>query len=312
MKRLYPILACAVSGLLLAVPASAQNQPETATEETTTVIETTEVVTTDGTNLATDYWDIFGPIRLRAADTETPGQIELRHVFLYGTSSDGSDDDVRVLGEIEWGIAPDHEISFLAPLVLGDGEVDGNGDLNLSWQWRLWREKDWVPAFALRNSLRVPAGYHSDGVDWTFMGLFTKTIVPCVMRFHFNPFLKVAGGNDIVEAREYVRRREFRPGWFGGDPNTDQRHFQWGFFTGFDYLICPNLDLIVDYVHQTSELRGFRNQHMMEVGLDWKLAPQHQIGLATSWTLDGDSFAENWGMGISYSYIFCNAPCIGG
>lgn len=238
---------------------------------------------------ASDDWDIAGPVRLRSADPEPTGVLEFKNIFDYSTSSDGSDDDVEYEFEIEYGIAPNHELIFEVPVQLGDGSVAGNADITLGHHWRLWKEEGLLPAFAIRNYLRLPSGYESSGVDWELRGLLSKSIIPDRFRFHLNPFLKSVNGHN----------------------EEDYRHFQWGAIVGFDYRINECLTVQADYIHETSESEGFRNQHAAEIGLEWEVAPGHELAFVTRAGLDGDSEAENWGFGISYIYEFENVPHLG-
>jgi len=234
-------------------------------------------------------WDIWGPVRMRSADPEEPGELEIKNIFDYGTSSDGTDDDFEYELEIEWGIAPNHELIFELPVEMGDGEVRGNADITLGWHCRLWEEQEILPAFAMRNYIRIPSGYHSSGVDYELRGLITKSIVPDKWRLHLNPFLKSVNGHN----------------------KEDHRYFQWGFIAGTDYRLAENLVLNLDYVHETGECEGQRNQHTMEVGLDWKFAHNQGLGFVARTGLDGDGIGENFGVAISYVYCFDGFPAVG-
>lgn len=236
-----------------------------------------------------ETWDIAGPIRLRSADPEPTGDLEFKNIFDFSTSSDGSDDDLEYEFEIEYGIAPNHELIFELPVQLGDGSVKGNADITLGHHWRLWKEQELLPAFAIRNYLRLPSGHDSSGVDWELRGLLTKSIIPNKFRLHLNPFLKNVNGHN----------------------QEDYRHFQWGAIVGVDYRINKCLTIQADYIHETSESEGWRNQHTAEVGLEWKIAPQHELAFVTRADLDGDSEGENWGFGISYIFEFENVPHLG-
>ncbi len=256
-----------------------------------------------------ENWDIWGPVELRSADPEELGEIEVKNIYHYGTSSEGNGDTNTNLYEfeLEYGIAPNNEVIFAVPVDLGDGAAEGNGNLELGWHWRLWKEQEWVPAFALRNILYIPSGYHASGLDWTFKGLITKSIIPDKWRVHLNPYFTVVSGDSP------------QPGAAAGVPavalfqaprGEDVRDFQWGFIVGTDYRLADNLNLILDYIHRTSEETGHRNQHSMEAGVEWTIDKYNHLGLATNWTVDGDSIDENWGFSVSYVLDF-EVPAIG-
>jgi hypothetical protein len=282
--------------------AAQKTEPEAAQKPQ--AAETTEV--RSETTEMEKGWDLWGPFELRAADPEPLGELEVKNIVHYGTASNGEDDATEYEFELEYGIAPNHELILATPLELGDGAAEGNGDLELGWHWRLWEEKDWVPAFALRNILLIPSGYESSGVDWTFKGLFTKSIIPNKWRVHFNPYLKVAGGENGEEAPS--GEAEFPCFWRTEEP--DRRDFQWGFIVGTDYRLTDNVSLILDYIHESSDVRGWRNQRSMEAGVEWKLTENQGIGLATNWGMDGDHLGENWGFTASYVLSF-DVPAVG-
>ncbi len=251
------------------VLASALGQPA----EETTVESTTVTTYEEG-----DKWDLSGPYFLRSADPEEPGEMDLKIIYGYETAS-GEDDDHELEFVLEWGMARNWEFILEAPFEIGDGGVEGNGDITaFGFHTRFWEEDGWIPAVAMRNLMRIPTGYHSSGVDYIGRLLVTKSILPGRLRAHFNPFLTSVNGNNEEEAR----------------------HFQWGAAIGVDYRVNDDLVLVADYLHRTSEEEGYRNNHSIELGADWKLAEHHTVAFGTELGLDGDSSGANWGFKVSY------------
>lgn len=240
-------------------------------------------------------WDIWAPIRMQSANPQDTGSLQILETVDYSTASDHTDDDVLNRVSIEYGIAPDHSISLAAPVLLFDGEAQGNGNLETGWQWRLWDENSGLPAFALLNELFIPSGYHAGGLDWTFTGLLTKSITE-KWRLHLNPFLTVASGDSPSPSDTS------HPG--------NLRDFQWGFITGTDYLVAEHVSVMLDYVHEAGEYTGDRNQHYAEAGMMWSISEHHGLALATRWTMDGDGVEDNFGASVTYSYSF-DVPAIG-
>lgn len=248
----------------------------------TTLFSAEEKAETRIAEIAESSWGISGPISLRSADPEEPGELEVKNIFAWSTSRDGSDDDAEYELELEYGLCENHELILEVPVELGDGRVPGNADITLGWHWRLMQEQDWLPAFAIRNYIRVPSGVDSSGVDYELRGLFTKTLVSSKMRAHFNPFLKSVNGHN----------------------EEDYRHFQWGGIFGVDYKFSENLLLIADYIYKNGEEEHTRDQHAMELGFDWTIAKNQKIGFATEIGLDGDSQDPSLGARISYILSF--------
>lgn len=268
--------------------------------------------TEESAEAADENWDIFGPIRLRSADPEELGEIELKFVTEWGTSSGGEHDSVEIEPEIEYGIAPNHELIWAIPMELGFGGVDGNADQEVGWHWRLWKEdvNGLLPAFAIRNILRIPSGYHSSGVDWTVRGLFTKSIIPNKLRVHVNPYFALVNGNNLESEEE-------GEGWLNeylglGKGEEGHRFFRWGIIPGVDYKLTDSLSLLMAYVYENSPMEGQRDQHSVEIGLDWEINAHNEIGIVNRIGLDGDAVGDNYSIGITYAYVFDNVPHLGG
>lgn len=242
-------------------------------------------VTTKGNSpMKTSSWEIDGPVFLRSADPEPYGEGVIKNFFTWETTK-GSDDDDDFEYEFvfEYGFAPNHEFILEVPFDIGDGHVEGNGDIEqLGWHWRLWEETDSLPAFAMRNIIRVPTGVDSSGVDYLWRGLFTKTLIADKMRLHLNPFVKSVNG----------------------DNEEDARHFQWGTAIGTDYRLADNLNFIADYIYSNGEEKHTRDNHRAEFGLDWEFAEHQIISFATQIGLDGDSHGPALGLSIAYIFSF--------
>lgn len=249
-----------------------QPKPETVTKEKTTVV----------TRESSGSWEIDGPVFLRSADPEPPGEVIVKNIFGWETTRGGGSDEFEYELEIEWGVVENHELIFALPWQVGDGRIDGNGDLEVGWHWRLWEEHDGWPAFAMRNYVVLPTGVDSAYVDYIWRGLFTWTITPGTTRFHLNPLLKVAN-------RDY--------------DNEDVRPFQYALAAGIDHwLVSDELLLITDYIYEHGETRGTRDNHTAEVGLDWHFAERQTLGIAAIFGLDGDSNGPSFGANISYMF----------
>lgn len=241
-------------------------------------MERTTVRTTESSD---NHWEIDGPVFLRSADPEPPGEVVFKNNFEWEHNRSGGGDDrdeYEYEPEIEWGVVENHELIFEVPFKIGEGEVDGNGDLTVGWHWRLWDEEGSRPAFAIRNFVRIPTGVNSNGVDYELRGLFTKTLVPGSTRLHLNPFAKTVNG----------------------DNEPENRPFHWGTAIGVDHKLSNNLLLITDYIYSNGEEENTRDNHEAEVGLDWHLDERQTLGFAVMAGLDGDDFGPAVGARFMY------------
>ncbi len=226
-------------------------------------------------------YDLAGPYRLRSADPEPFGEVEIKNIVGWSTTK-GDDDDFEYEFELEWGFVRNHELIFAVPVELGDGRVEGNGDIELGWHWKLWEERDWRPAFGMRNFVRIPTGVGSSGVDYEWIGLITKSIIPGKFRVNANPFVKSVNGNN----------------------EEDARHFLWGGSLGVDYRLSDDLILVGLYRYEAGELEGTRDNHSLEFGADWTISEHQEIAFGVEVGLDGDDQGPALGARISYILDF--------
>lgn len=271
------LLACSV---VAAPPSSLSLRQDFLADQTKSDMlsrQDTEDATSDDRD-DDDSLVLSGPYFLRSATPEEVGEAELKFIYGYEKPSHGEEEHEFEF-VFEWGVAEDLEFILELPVTLGEGRVEGNGDITqLGFHIRHWREDGLMPAFATRHLLRIPTGYHSNGVDYLLRGLFTKTLVPGSVHLHFNPFLKSLNGN----------------------LEEDTRRFQWGAAIGFDYRLRDDLILIADYQHVSSEEYGARNQHSLEFGADWEIAEDRMLGFQTAFGIDGDDHGSDFEARISY------------
>lgn len=298
---------------LLALSAAAQAEPAKGSQPTSLrlastnqdqpVVQEKTTVTTTTTTTSKESWEIDGPVFLRSADPEPPGALVIKNIFAWEANKktvDPEDDNSEFFYEfeVEYGLVENHELIFALPFEVGDGNSEGNGDIELGWHWRLWEEDGNLPAFAIRNYVFLGTGHDSDGVDYMLKGLITKTITPGSTRLHVNPWLMVV---DTDDDDDDVLLPPFA---MPDDEEQEERDFQWGVAIGIDHWLREDLLFIADYQYASSEHEGYRDQHTAEFGLDWHLDDCQTIGLATEVSLDGDNEGPCFEARISYMYSF--------
>lgn len=295
-------LVCAAIGFYATTPGWAQTAGEDSLYDTSYIMDTTNPQQDDeqmAMAVDSEYRYIRSPLFFDDANVQPTGTMDFRLRFDYLTESaysipansrGGAQDDDFGLGLMwVWGPCDNVEVFADLPINLGDGNYTGDGfegnyDLSFGATYEFWEEgthAEWMPAFALKGTLRTPTGYHSSGVDGELRGLWTKTIAGD-LRGHFNAFAVTINGDNDINARR----------------------FQWGFVFGADMPISDARDLwlMVDYIHRSSEHYGNGNMNMVEAGVEWKMDDSQSVHFTTQVGLDGDGDTPNWGARVAYTY----------
>ncbi len=289
MRKVYALMmGCLVLGLL-AAPAVAQQSGDYSDQymmqDSEEMTETTTMVVSSSERY------IRSPLFFDDATPQPTGTADLRFKLNYLTENNPlpTDDHKGAAFQWLWGFAEDWEVSFELPVNVGDGwnnadGGDGNWDSYVGLHYRLWEEgtfSDWMPAFALSGRVRIPTGYHSNGVDGELRGHLTKTLAGS-MRGHLNAFAITVNGDN--------------------DPGA--RDFQWGFVAGIDTPLTAAEDwwLMLDYLHRSSEHYGVSNMNMFEAGLEYKMSDISSLHLTTQVGLDDNDDTPNFGARIAYTH----------
>jgi hypothetical protein len=230
------------------------------------------------------------------------GELQINYFNGWQTTSHQSDPWLMLM-EIEF--SPKGEGSWLlgnakfgidVPFEIGNGAVDGNGDVTLIWKQRLTEEQEGggsIPTMTIENELRLPSGYQSSGVDWTLQGVVAKEAGPGTAVL--NAFLKSANGHNNLESAS----------WWGqvtGESSDELEHFQWGFRLGYKWRLTDSFAIVSDYINQNSAVSGNRNQNMGEVAVEWRVNDHLTIGPGTMFGLDGAEDTLHFGAGVLIHY----------
>jgi len=271
-----------------------------ANQDKTTQTESTSTTTTTTTTVDSERMNPGGPIDMRSSYAMPAGVFEVKNTFGWGTARNGEDDDYLYELELDYGLVDNHQLILVLPVELGDGQVEGNADLTLGWHWQFTAEEGSMPGLGMRNFIRVPSGVHSDGMDYRWVGLVTKTLTDKA-RLHFNPFFETRCFRDDEDEDEAF---DGDWGWNDDEDVAEEGDFVWGGIIGLDYDVCPNVLLVWDYIYRSGDYDGVRDQHSFQVGFDWALAERQTLGFVTNVGLDGDGYGDALGAELSYAIAF--------
>jgi hypothetical protein len=237
------------------------------------------------------YLEVSDFFNIREANPSVnKGEWELEQSASWETLSDHTDDDVYLWTSLKYGVTEDLFVELeVAPLNIGDGGDQGNGDLNLIVFNRFVKETDALPSLAGWAEMRIPSGDGSSGVDGIFHATATKTLT-CNLRAHMDGYVETANGGR-------------------GDQDINRRHFQWGVGPGFDYSFSEKTIGVLNYLMRSSDEYGHHNSNILELGMVRQLAKGLHLKPAIDIGLDGQEETPNFATKLEISYDFGGSSC---
>jgi hypothetical protein len=259
----------------------AQAEPR-ATERSS--MERTEITTSGGEDEVAERQSVDTYSSLEDGQPGTPGGFEIE-LSSGWTKFRHESESIEFEPEIEYTLdgsdfLRNAQLQLAAPLDLGEGDVQGNGDITFGWQQRWVAENGSMPTLATLAQVRAPSGNDSSGVDGTLTGIVAKDLGPGTAIF--NAWVKTANGHNI----------------------EDVRHFQWGFRAGYKWRVTDNWSVVGDYVHQSSEETGHANINALELSTQYKVNEHLTIGPGIIVGLDNHEETPEFGAGLKAEVSF--------
>lgn len=165
---------------------------------------------------------------------------------------------------LEWGAAPNLQLSLATPYSVGDASETRQGDVEFQGLYNLNSESLALPAFALQAGVFQPYGHLAGGTETELEILATKSLGPW----------------DIMGTSPYSyspRELHFNAAWFHNyDPLTGrdaERRERYRVGLGYSQPLTNELVLVADVFRETSRERR-RADNLAEVGARYMLTPQ--------------------------------------
>jgi hypothetical protein len=251
---------------LSALAPQATTTPEAAPEERSAVPAYGHRGATEFFNVREAYSDV------------TKGMWEFGVTGTYSTQRAEKHDFFGMTQYLLYGITDDMNLEVTVAEPMGYGG-EGVGELGLRLFNTFWHEGEILPAFGGAAQLRIPTGFGSSNVDGVFTGTLTKTLCS-KFRANFQGQVAVASGAQ------------------GQNPVANRRPFQWSVGPGFDYQLCDNTLVLLNYLQKSSDYDGQHNNNIMEAGVVHSFPKtgmfKHTIKAAVDWTLDGQATTPNF------------------
>ncbi len=200
---------------------------------------------------ATDHFNLESGIPTSIEDIEPidRGSVEFqafgRSLWVRGGTSHG-----EATPRLELGLLENTQFEVGAPLLLGPGVANGNGDVELSVLRKLWDapREHWWPGLGIEADLRVPTGTAEPGftnrADAGFTVLLKKAVG--ARAFHINAGLD----------------------WTGDHSDTETlRRTAWSAALGHHAPLTDWLVLVSDLVWRQADDEGTRDVWLLETGV---------------------------------------------
>jgi hypothetical protein len=223
------------------------------------------------------------PLRMDEASVAEKGQLTaflpVRYLHL-----DDDTDQVQVLPEVDYGLFKNIELVARVPILAGNADSAGGGDLQLGVKWQILeqsREADaWMPDLSLDAQVLVPTGEDSAGLDTQLQLLVTMPIGP----------------------EETQDALHLNLGWVRNSGRaSDERENRGIVILGYSRLLSQRTMLLVDLVR---ELDGEEDAetNLIEIGIIHVLGEHLQLGVGIGAGIGDESPDLVGTVGLQYGF----------
>lgn len=199
-----------------------------------------------------------------------------REIQLYSYYRLDSEEKNEILltPTFEYGIFRNAELELSAPFKMGNADKANSGDIRLGLLYNLNTENIFMPAFAVVGKAIFPTGIESSGFDYSFKGIFSKSIFRSILgRIHFN--------------FEYIINQDPKKEPANGEIKTerDQRFI---LIAGYSGRLGRSSVILVNYVYEEKRLIT-KEQQVIELGWRKQLAPRTVISAGAGFGISTDA-----------------------
>src|SRR5215213_9417410 len=115
---------------------------------------------------ASDVHDLQRNLPLEVEDTTTSerGSVEAQASARYERTNEG-EDQLTIEPQLQYGVLPNLQIELSYPVLAGDAERGGSGNLTVGALYNFLPEENARPALAVSGQAELPTGVDADGVD---------------------------------------------------------------------------------------------------------------------------------------------------
>jgi hypothetical protein len=209
------------------------------------------------------------------------GNLEFQMPTLTSVSP-GSEYELQLQPGFEWGIFQNAEMELSVPLIFGNGERIGSGDIRLGFLYNFFDEGKILPALTLIGRADFPTGLYTTGMRYALTGIVTKTLGPGLGRAHLN-YMHVWNPQPVTLEIEGEQQTE-----------AGERRM---FIAGYSREIIPKTFLIVNYIYEELWL-GDEKVHYLGGGLIKELSDKWQLAGGASFGLSNEQAYMRLNLGV--------------
>jgi hypothetical protein len=174
---------------------------------------------------------------------------EVQGLFRYEQEADDRD-KFTFEPRLEFGIAPNAQLTLHTPFFIGNADREGSGDLKIGGLYNFNTESINIPAFAIAAEGEIPTGKESRGLDTTLKLITTKSISDSGLdRLHLNLAWIHNAGN-----------------------RTEEREHRYSAILGYSRRLGPDTILVGDFVREQQREEG-KNSNIFEIGVRQQITP---------------------------------------
>jgi hypothetical protein len=229
---------------------------------------------------AGDVYDLQRGLPTEVEDTKTtdPGAFQLEGSARYERTHD-KEDELTVQPDLQYGLVEGMHVTVSLPVVAGDADKAGSGDLALGALWRLLDESRW-PSLAVQGRVDLPTGRGSDGLDTAVRLIATRGLseTPARDQLHLN----LEWEHNAAAA-------------------GDERHNLYLVAVGYSRQVAEKTVLVADVV-RSYELAESEDSTVIEVGVLQQLSDSLTVSGGLGAGLSEESPKLRFLLGVQYAF----------
>jgi hypothetical protein len=199
--------------------------------------------------------------------------------------------------EVTYGVTESLQLTAKWPLIIGEADINGNGDTVLGAVWGIVKDEGAMPAMGIELAAKFPTGSGFTGYDGTITGIVSKAFGS--LRVFGNAGYTTIGKDLGPSAKSFIDLdgdldRDGDEVAFGKRSHTDS------YKIGAAYMAMDNVCVIVDVLNNMSVIEGRDRITMVEGGARFAVTEVDTIGAGIGIGLGNGNATPDFTATVSY------------